>query len=96
MFDDANLTRAVPGGCVLGFFGLLAWAYAGLCGGALYLAGKLPAAEAAKNEALVQELWIHGMVALTAGALLLWYGWRVSLRADMSDPGNRGKPMIRF
>ncbi|MES2705040.1 MAG: hypothetical protein V4726_00410 [Verrucomicrobiota bacterium] len=96
MLDNANLTRAVPGGCVLGFLGLLAWIYAGLCGRALYLAGNLPAAEAVKNEALVRDLQVRGGVAFIVGALMVWVGWRLSLTADMSDPGNPRKPMLRF
>lgn len=97
MFDPPELKRAVPGGCVLGLFGLFAWVYAGLCGRAIYLAGGLPPAEAAQEADTVKWLWIQGTAALVTGAVMLVCGWRLALRADMSDPAdNQRKPLIRF
>lgn len=81
---------------MLGFFGLMAWGYAALCGRAIYLAGKLPPAESIRNADVVSGLWLQLAVAVLAGAGMLWYGWRLALKADMRDAGNRRKPMIRF
>ncbi|MDB6135625.1 MAG: hypothetical protein JWM59_3868 [Verrucomicrobiales bacterium] len=81
---------------MLGLFGLFAWVYAGLCGRAIYLAGRLPAAEAAQEADTVKWLWIQGAAALVTGTVMLVCGWRLALRADMSDPENQRKALIRF
>ena len=85
-------TKATPAGCVVGFFGLASWAYAGLCGYALRLAYNLP--EVQRDAALVHSLWLRLPVAFVIGLALVWYGWRMAMVADMRHPDD--PPSVRF
>ena len=90
----SEFTEATPLGCVVGLLGVGAWIYAGLCAWALHLASKLPAGQVDAH--LVQHLWLKLVVGLVIGILLLRLGWRMAMAADMSDPKNPRRPMIRF
>jgi hypothetical protein len=87
-------TKAVPAGVLVILFGVAAWIYAGFTLWAIHLAGLLPEGE--RDPALVVKLWGKFVVAFSLGVVLMRAGWRMALKADMSDPGNPQKPMLRF
>ena len=86
--------KATPGGCIIGAFGLCAWIIAGLCGWALYLASRLPPER--RDSHLVAMLWVGAASSIVVGSLLVWVGWRLAQRADMSDPFDPDRPKIRW
>jgi|HubBroStandDraft_1064217.scaffolds.fasta_scaffold270363_3 hypothetical protein len=87
-------TRATPAGCVVVLFGLAAWVYTGLCCVVIHMEHHLPVA---KQDSHVIRTWeIHGVLSFVAGLLMLWFGLRWAVRADMSDPDDPTKPKVRF
>ncbi len=87
-------TRAVPAGCVLGLFGVAAFVYAALSSWALYLALNVPAPH--HDSQLVRLLLARMIIACVTGVALIWFGWRLACRADMSDPADPQKPIMRL
>ncbi|MDA3874635.1 MAG: hypothetical protein PF795_11835 [Kiritimatiellae bacterium] len=83
--------KAVPGGCVIALLGLFSWVYTGLC---IYLLVNRDSLEDPADRAeLVQKYSTHGVIAFIFGAALMYIGYRLAVRADMSDPYQG--PMIR-
>jgi uncharacterized membrane protein len=87
-------TRATPAGCVVALFGFAALVYAALSGWALVLA--IQVSNSQRNHSLIERLALNLAISLGIGVLLVWLGWRIARRADMSDPQDPKKPMIRF
>ena len=89
-----EITRATPAGCLVGLFGLLAYLYAGLCAFGVWQA--LPLQTQTPDWPSVRSLLVQGSVAVVVGTVLLRVGWKMALKADMSNPNDPGKPVIRF
>ena len=79
---------------MIALFGCGAYLYAGMCGYGLWLTFSL--ADRHQQAALIRSLVVHGVIAVVIGTALLLIGWKLALGADMSDPDNPRKPMIRF
>ena len=78
----------------MGLFGVAAFIYAALSGWALYLAVNVPAPH--RDPKLVARLVVGLVATCVVGTALTWFGWRLARRADMSDPDDPRKPMMRF
>ena len=50
----------------------------------------------AKSAELVSDLGIMGGISFLVGLVLIIIGWRLAIIADMSDPDNMNKPIVRF
>jgi hypothetical protein len=87
-------TRATAAGCVVAFFGFLAWAYAGLCFFAVHLEHRLPVSK--QDPRVIWTFGIHGVAAFLGGLALVWVGFWWAMRADMSNPHDPAKPRVRF
>ena len=91
MYPDP--TKAVPGGCLVGLFGVFSWVYTGLC---FYILLNRESIEDPQEQAeMVQKFLTHAVISFFLGLGLLYAGYRLALRADMSDPGNPNKPILR-
>jgi hypothetical protein len=87
-------TRAVPGGCIIGLFGCGALIYSIICGYGIWFA--FTATDSDDHSTVILHLTIHGLIAILAGLVLIRTGWRLALRADMSDPDDPNRPKMRF
>lgn len=86
--------KASPGGCVLGFFGLLSLTLSGFFWRAYFLAGKLEDSE--RVEELSGELVTLGTLSAVAGVVILYVSWRLVRKCDMSSPFDPDRPKMRF
>jgi hypothetical protein len=87
-------TKSVPGGCVVGLFGLFAWAYAGVCGYLLYRAFQVEDWE--KKKHLIYTCSLHCGVAFIVGLILLIVGWKLAIRVGDYDAWDPKEPMMKF
>lgn len=87
-------TKATPAGCVIGLVGIALVGYAIASGWVCYLT--IQSAEIVKKGSLLRFYGISCGVSLVGGLWLLRLGWRWALEADMSDPDDPDKPVMRF
>jgi hypothetical protein len=93
----AQPTKAVPGGCVIAFLGFFLLAIGCVFGWAVWKGLQLPSDER-------HEKWLSGILQLGGGALLcvllgvamIYFGLRLTTRADITDPYSDSKPAMRF
>ncbi len=89
--------KAVPGGCVVALVGLLPIALGFLLSLGVWKACQIPPEER-------PEKWISGVLQLGGGALIcvllgmvmIYFGMRRAMRADMTAPFSESKPTMRF
>lgn len=89
--------KAVPGGCVIAFLGFFPIVFGFLLGWGLWKGFQLPIDERSEN-------WLSGMLQLGGGALLsvllgltiIYFGLRLSMKADVTNPYSESKPKMRF
>ncbi len=86
--------RASPGGCVVGFFGLLSLTLSGFFWRAYFLAGKLEDSERA--EEVSEAMMALGTLSFVAGLAILFVSWRLIRNCDMSSPLDPDRPKMRF
>jgi len=86
--------RATPGGCIVGFFGLLSLLLSGFFWRAYYLAGKMDDQERAAE--LSGGLLTLGTGSAVVGLGIVYISWRMVQRCDMSSPNDPDKPKMRF
>ncbi len=87
-------SKAVPGGCIIGMVGIAA-----ILGGVLCIFGFFAALDAPPDRPPIIEAWKFGLAAFLSIAFGLWIirlGWRLALKADMTDPDDPNKPTMRF
>lgn len=86
--------KSGPGGCVVGLFGLLAWAYAGLC---IYAIGKKYGSENATGAPeFPWDLAFHALVSFLVGLALLIVGWRLAIKVGGYDSWDPDEPRMKF
>ncbi len=85
---DFNLlgvpTKATPFGCVIALAGIALFVYALLNGWVCYLA--VQSTEVQDKTSVLRFCGISCVVSFVGSVLLLRYGWRKALGADMSNP----------
>lgn len=84
-------TRATPFGCVVVLAGIALIGYAIACGWVCYLTVR--STEVEEKTSLLRFYCISCVVSLVGGILLLRFGTRKALEADMSNPDDR--PIMR-
>ena len=86
--------KASPAGCVVMLLALLPLALSGICTWGLVVALDVPP----ESEIRIAP-WKFGLAGalllVLAGAMLV-AGWKMAMRADMSDPWSDEKPKARF
>lgn len=93
----AHPSKAVPGGCVIAFLGFLPITLGILFSWAVWKGVQLPSDER-------PERWLSGILQLgcwallcyLAGFLLIYFGLRLTTKANMTDPYSGTKPKMRF
>jgi hypothetical protein len=87
-------SKSVPGGCVIGLFGLGSWLYASFCGYALFQIWRNGQMES-RREMLNQLTW-HAVIAFVVGLVLLVCGWRFAMRTGVYDHWDQNEPRAKF
>jgi hypothetical protein len=85
-------SKSVPGGCVIGLFGLMAWVYSAFCGLVIWRV----AHPKVSNPELVKTLIWHAVIAFALGAVLFVIGWRLAMRVGDYDAWDQDEPRIKF
>lgn len=93
----AHPSKAVPGGCVIAFLGFFPITFGALLSWAVWKGFQLPPDER-------PEKWFSGILQLGGWALLcyligfamIYFGLRLTTKADMTNPYSETKPKMRF
>ncbi len=88
-------TKSVPGGCVIGLFGVGAWA---LAGAAFYVIWLSKTEKYAHRHIDTTFFWTTGIVSLLIGILLVVIGLKIALKTDYRgyDPNDPDQPRMKF
>ena len=86
-------TKAVPGGCIIGLIGVLCWLYTAVC--TFFILNRDAIEDVERRTRIVETMFLHGIVSLLLGVALVFFGCRLAVKSDMSDPWDPGKPMVR-
>ncbi len=89
--------KAVPGGCVITFLGFFPIVVGLLLGWGLWKGYQLPSEERS-------EKWFSGMLQFGGGSLIcvllglfmIYFGLRMTVSADLTNPYSGSKPKMRF
>lgn len=87
-------SKSVPGGCVIGLFGVGSWLYTAFCGYVLFRIWQKGEVEA-RREIFEQLTW-HAGVAFVVGVLALVIGWRLAMRTGAYDHWDQNEPRAKF
>lgn len=87
-------SKSVPGGCVIGLFGVGCWAYTGFCGFVLFRIWQRGQIEA-RWEIFNQLTW-HAAIAFVLGLVVLLVGWRLAMRTGTYDHWDQNEPRAKF
>lgn len=87
-------TKSVPGGCLVGLFGLLAWAY---CGVSCVLIWKAWHTHSGIDTSkLLKMLYWHAAISFAAGLGLLWLGRWMFHHMELCDSTDPKQPSVKF
>ena len=87
-------TKSVPGGCVIGFFGLLCWVATGISGYGIWVALNNDHLE--NKAAIIKKLSMVGGVTFLIGFLLLYWWWKLAIKVGAYDEWDPKEPRIKF
>ena len=87
-------SKSVPGGCVIGLFGVGSCLYAAFCGYVLFRIWRKGEIEA-RQEIFDQLVW-HAGVAFILGFIALVIGWRLAMATGAYDPWDPNEPKAKF
>lgn len=87
-------SKSVPGGCVIGLFGVGSWLYAAFCGYILFRIWRTGEMEA-RQEIFSQLVW-HTGIAFVAGVIALVIGWQLAMRTGAYDHWDPEEPRAKF
>ncbi len=91
---DSYPNKAVPGGCIIGLFGIFAWLFTAACGRIAYLNHQKPYNE--NYEELLLFTLRYGIISFLIGLVLVSVGLRLAIKTKIKDPNDSTKPMMRF
>lgn len=86
-------TKSVPGGCLIGAFGVGCWVYAAFC---LVVLIRFSDSSRPGKAELISDLRWHIAIAALAGLLSLFVGWRLAVRTGSYDHWDPKEPRMKF